>query len=254
MTYDLIAFAEPYLLIFARISATFFMAPGLSDTHIPVRYRLLFALALSLALRDLIPIPNTGFDGLHLVAAMIQETLIGCLIGFIARLLINMLDVIGNILSLQIGLGNAMVFNPSVGGQAPIVGHFVVTAGVMLFFAADLHHEIIKSLLNSYAYSPINLDQSLFKGLNTPLESLPTFFNQSFKIACQLSLPFLILGILFQFMLGLLNRVVPSIQIFFITLPLQILLGILLMGIILSVVISLAIYNFGELYSHFLPK
>lgn len=257
---DLVAFAEPYLLIFARISAALTIAPGFSDTHLPVRYRLLFALALSFALKDILPIPTKGFDGLHLVLLLIQETIIGTLIGFIARLLISILDIIGTVLSLQIGLGNAMVFNPSMASQTSVVDHFVITAGIMLFFAMDLHHVVLKSLILSYNDFPLlgahgGQDlPSLFSGMLRPLQELPTFFAQSFKIACQLSLPFLILGLLFQFILGLLNRVVPSIQVFFISLPLQIILGFALMTIVLGFVLHLALTQFADFYSHFLPS
>ena len=103
---DLIAFVQPYLLLFARLSATFMMAPGYSDTHIPMRYRLLFSLALAIALKDMIhlPIATEKLEGLPLVALLIQETIIGSILGFIARLLLSILDVIGNILSLQTGL------------------------------------------------------------------------------------------------------------------------------------------------------
>ncbi len=256
MTIDLIALVQPYLLIFARISAVFMMAPGLSDTHIPMRYRLLFSLALAIAFKDILPIPITSekIDGVLLVALLVQETIIGSIIGFIARLLLSILDVLGNILSLQTGLGNAMVFNPSMGGQTPVLDNFVILSGLMLFFAMDLHYLVIRSVIQSYHFFPIHTDHPLLGHFLSSLEKLPLFFSKSFTIACQLSLPFLILGVVFQFMLGLLNRVVPNIQIFFISLPLQILLGFVLIFTILALVLHLSLQNFSELYAEFLPQ
>ncbi len=264
MRIDLIAFVLPYLLIFARISSTLTIAPGFSDTHIPVRYRLLFALALSLTLKDVLPpysilsapMDSEKINSLPLIMLLIQETLIGTFIGFISRLLLNILDIIGNIVSLQTGLGNATVFNPTMAAQTPVLDHFVIVAGIMLFFTMDVHHLVIKSIIHSYIHfpvHPVHLEQGLFSSLLRPLENLSLFFMQSFKIACQLSLPFLILGLLFQFMLGLLNRVVPSIQIFFIALPLQILLGFILLMIVLPLVLHLSLTNFSQLYNQFFP-
>ena len=242
MTIDLIELITPYLFVFARFSAAFLMAPGLSDTTIPSRYRLLFCLSLSFVLRPLIePLPVTEHHP-TLILIVGYEVGVGLLIGFCMRFFLSMLSTMGSIVSVQIGLGNAMVFNPSLGAQATVIEQFFMVSGVILFFMHDMHHTLIQTCLKSYDVLP--LYTATAHNRSFPLEivqQLPMLMSHSFNMACQIALPFLILGLIFQFLLGLLSRVVPSFQVFFIALPLQILLGFFLLAYVIVLMLNISL-------------
>lgn len=254
---DLVTVMTPYLLVFGRTSALLTIAPGFGDHTLPIRYRLLFALAFAITTKEMLPplpIPEHHMD---IIVLFVQEVFIGTVMGSVARLLLSILDVLGSIIGMQIGLGNAVMFNPSLSTQTTIAEQFVVITGVTLFMTMDGHHLLLQSLVKSYdvfAYAPkkgyTELSMTLTDFL-TALQRFPFFFTRAFQIACQLSLPFLILGLLFQIVLGLMNRIVPNVQIFFIALPLQILLGFLLMLLVMGLCLQLSLNHFSPLYDSF---
>lgn len=250
MTFDLVDLCMPYLFIFARFSAAFMMAPGISDTNIPAQYRLFFSLAISLCLRPLLPDIDATHDHLTLIFILGYEVLMGLLIGFCMRFFLALINVLGSIASVQVGLGNAMVFNPSLGAQASVVEHFFMVCGVFLFFASDCHHVFIQTCFQSYAsIPPFNSATAPSSPiLSSILQTLPYFLNYSFNMACQLALPFLILGMVFQSLLGMLSRIVPTFQVFFIALPLQMGLGFLLLSYIVAPTLRLSL----EIASYYL--
>lgn len=254
---DLIAIFTPYLLIFARTSALFTIAPGFGDHSLPIRYRLVFALAFAVIIKDILPPLPVPSHHIDIIALFMQEILIGFVMGSVARLFLSILDILGTIMGMQIGLGNAMMFNPSLSMQATVVEQFIVLSGVMMFMAMDGPHLLLKSIINSYdvfSYLPSNNPTELSHTLHDFLpvfQKFPSFFAHAFHVACQISLPFLILGLLFQVVLGLMNRIVPSIQIFFIALPLQILLGIFLMLLITGLCLRLSMEHFWPSYEAF---
>lgn len=241
MHIDLVNMMTPYLFIFARFSSAFLMAPGLSDASIPVRYRLLFALSLSFMLRPLIDDLPTTEHHVTLMFILGYEVAVGLLMGFVLRLFLMMLSVTGSIISVQIGLGNAMVFNPSLGSQATVIEQFFMICGVTLFFMSDLHHQLLHTCVRSYTILPLYTASQPPYVLSDIIKRLPEFMGHTFNMACQFTLPFLILGLIFQFLLGLLSRVVPSFQVFFIALPLQILLGFLLLAYVIVLMLSLSV-------------
>ena len=254
---DLVAVITPYLLVFARTSALLTIAPGFGDHTLPIRYRLLFSLAFAVMTKEILPPLPLPAQHMDVIALFVQEVFIGTVMGSIARLLLGILDILGSIIGMQIGLGNAVMFNPSLSTQATVVEQCVVITGVTIFMTMDGHHLLLQSLIKSYdvfAYAPqkgyTELSVTL-KDFVPALQRFPSFFSKAFQVACQLSLPFLILGLLFQVVLGLMNRIVPSIQIFFIALPLQILLGFFLMLLTLGLCLQLSMTQFLSLYESF---
>lgn len=252
MTLDLVTLFQPYALLFARFSSLLTTTIGFGDQQIPSRFRLLFAMALALILKEyvgVLPIQKAS-DSLFALLVL-QEVVIGFAIGLLGRLIIAVLDILGNIISLQIGLGNAVMFNPSVGSQAPITSTLFILSGTFIFFVMDLHHVIIQSLVSSYKIFPLDGTLQNFSKIKDTNTFFINFMNQGILIATQLALPFLILGVVFQFMLGLLNRLVPSLQIFFVMLPAQIILGILLIAITITGIFNLFSQDFFTLYQSF---
>jgi len=251
MTIDLVPLIQPYLLLFARFSTVLTTTIGFGEHHVPVRFRLLFSLGLAIILKEYIPSTLEKTSDLMFVMLIFQEVIIGFAIGFIGRLLLSLLDVLGSILSMQIGLGNAMMFNPSLGGQTPLTSNLLIMSGTFLFFTLDLHYFVIQGLISTYNVFPLQPGFKGFEGIKDLTLHLTGLFNKGLIMICQLALPFLILGVVFQFMLGLLNRLVPSLQIFFVMLPAQIILGFLLMAITVTSALGLFMKNFAELYQSF---
>lgn len=230
------AAAAAFLLMFARIGTMVMLLPGIGETSIPVRVRLVTALALTAVL---FPMHRAAFAlDLHSFGPVLlmlgAELLIGAVLGVTARLAISALQVAGNIVANQLGLGFVTAVDPTQGQQGAIVGNFLTVLGVTLLFATDLHHLLIAALHESYA---------LFRPGELPLTgdvaALTTrTIAAAFRIGVQLAAPFIVFGLLFNFGLGVLSRLMPQMQVFFIALPLSILVGFIVLILVVGALMS----------------
>lgn len=230
------ALAAAFLLVFARVGTMIMLLPGLGEMSVPVRLRLTVALMLAAMLlplhRDAYAI-DMGAIG-PVVVLLGEEMLIGAVLGMTARVAISAMQVTGSVVAQQLGLGFVTEVDPTQGQQGAILGNFLTMLGVTLIFATDMHHLVIAALDDSY---------SLFKPGEVPLTgdmaalSVKTFAG-AFRIGIQLSAPFLIFGMLFNLGLGLLSRLMPQMQVFFVGVPLSILVGFLILLLVLGAMMT----------------
>jgi len=230
------AYAAVFMLVFARIGTMVMLLPGLGEMSVPQRVRLMLALVLTAVLlpvhRGAYQVDLRSFS--PVLTLLGQEIFIGLVVGITARLMISALQVAGFVIAQQLGLGFVTAIDPTQGQQGVLVGNFLTILGVTLIFATDLHHLVIGALNDSYA---------LFRPGEIPLMGdVAALTTQTvalaFKIGIQLSAPFLVFGLLFNLGLGVLSRLMPQMQVFFVGLPLSILLGLLILLLVLGTLMT----------------
>jgi len=226
------AVAATFLLMFARIGTMVMLLPGFGEVNVPQRVRLTIALALTLILfplhRSAFTIDLTSFTPVLMMLG--QELFVGLVLGLAARLTMSALQVAGSIIAQQLGLGFVTAVDPTQGQQGVILGNFLAILGVTLIFATDLHHFIIAALHDSYAlFRPGEVP---FTGDVAALVTRST--AAAFRIGVQLSGPFLVFGLLFNVGLGVLARLMPQMQVFFVGMPLTILAGFIALILVIG--------------------
>lgn len=224
--------AAAFLLTFARVGAMIMLMPGIGETAIPARVRLAIVFVLTAIL---LPAHQNAYTvNLNtlgpVILMLLQELMIGAVLGLTARLAISALQVAGSVVAQQLGLGFVTAVDPTQNQQGLIVGNFLTLLGVTLIFATDLHHLVIAAMNDSY---------TIFKPGEMPLvgdvaQHITGIIAISFRIGIQLSAPFLVFGLLFNLGLGVLSRLMPQMQVFFIAMPLSILIGLLLLVLVLG--------------------
>lgn len=224
--------AAAFLLTFARVGTMIMMMPGIGEMNMPARVRLTIALVLTAILMPAHQASYTvNLGALGPVLMMLfQEILIGAVLGLTARLSISGLQVAGSVIAQQLGLGFVTAVDPTQNQQGLLVGNFLAILGVTLIFATDMHHLVIVALNDSYfifAPGEVPIVGDIAKHLTNVVAG-------SFKIGIQLSAPFLVFGLLFNLGLGVLSRLMPQMQVFFIGMPLSILLGLLLLLLVIG--------------------
>jgi flagellar biosynthetic protein FliR len=226
------ALAATFMLVFARIGTMVMLLPGLGEMSMPVRVRLTVALMLSAMFlplhRNAYNIDMRDFGPVLLMLG--HEILIGAILGLVARLSISALQVAGAVVAQQMGLGFVTAIDPSQGQQNVIVANFLAMLGLTLIFATDLHYLVIAALNDSYrVFAP---GTAIMVGDVAKL--MTDTVGGAFKVGVQLSAPFLIFGLLFNLGLGVLSRLMPQMQVFFVGLPLSILLGFLILLVVVG--------------------
>jgi flagellar biosynthetic protein FliR len=226
------AIAAAFLLTFARIGTMVMLLPGIGELNLPARVRLGIALVLTAIL-----LPShqkayvVDFKALGpVIVLLFQELIIGAVLGLTARLAISALQVAGSVAAQQLGLGFVTAVDPTQNQQGVLVGNFLAVLGITLIFATDMHHLVIAALNDSY---------NIFRPGEMPLtgdvaQHITRVIATSFRIGVQLAAPFLVFGLLFNLGLGVLSRLMPQMQVFFIGLPLSILLGLLLLLLVIG--------------------
>lgn len=224
-----------YLLVFSRIGTTISVLPGFGESYVSPRIRLLLALTITVLLTPVVTdkLPALPASPLSLLMLVGGEGLVGLFIGSIARVLLSTLATGGAILAFLVGLANAQLFNPLLSDQGALPGVFLSVMGLLMIFVTDTHHLMLMALLDSY-----NLFQP---GAALPLGDFANMMAQvvagSFRIGMQIAAPFLMYAIVFYAGMGLLARLMVQMPIFFVALPVQILLGLFTMLLTLPAVL-----------------
>jgi flagellar biosynthetic protein FliR len=226
------ALAAAFLLVFARVGMMIMLLPGVGELTSPSRVRLTIALMLAAILLPMhrnayqIDLQSLG----PVITMLFQELLIGAVLGMTARLAISALQIAGSVVAQQLGLGFVTAVDPTQNQQGVLVGNFLTVLGITLIFATDLHHLIIAALDDSYR---------LFQPGEIPIVGdvahlMTRTVTTAFKIGIQLSAPFLVFGLVFNIGLGVLARLMPSMQVYFVGVPLSIMVGFLIFALVLT--------------------
>jgi flagellar biosynthetic protein FliR len=226
------ALAAAYMLVFARVGAMLMLLPGLGELMISTRFRLTTALILAAIM---LPLHRNAYhvdlNALGpVLMLLVEELIIGVLLGMTARLTVASLQITGSVVAQQLGLGFVTAVDPTQGEQGVLIGNFLTILGITLLFVTNLHYLVIAALDDSY---------SLFNPGEMPITGdmaalITRTLAGTFKIGIQLSAPFLVFGLLFNLGLGLLSRLMPQMQVFFVGMPLSILIGFLILFLVLS--------------------
>lgn len=232
----LAAEAFAYLLVFTRIGAMIMMMPGLGERMVPTRIRLVLALGISFLIYMLVGdmLPAMPVSPFTLAGLLIGEAAVGLMIGTIARMLLSALHVAGSVLAVQTGLAAAQQFDPTQGSQGALMAGFLTLMGITLIMVTDLHHLLIGAMDSSYHLFP--------PGGSLPVQDMAEMamnvVARSFAIGMQLAAPFMVYGLIFYIGIGIISRLMPTLQIFFIAMPLNIMAGFVIMMLVLSAIMA----------------
>ncbi|MGJ5011103.1 flagellar biosynthetic protein FliR [Bradyrhizobium oligotrophicum] len=246
------ALAAVFMLAFARVGAMVMLLPGLGEVNIPVRIKLATALLLTMIV---LPLHRQAYQVdlqalSPLLVMMVHEIVIGIVLGATARVTLSALQVAGSVIAQQMGLGFVTAVDPTQGQQGVLIGNFLTMLGVTLLFSTDSHHLVIAALSDSYKiFAPGELIPS------GDVASLATkAFAAAFKIGLQLSAPFLVFGLVFNIGLGVLARLMPQMQVYFVGAPLSILIGFLIFALVLTAMMGTFLGYFEGVMNEMMPR
>jgi len=213
-----------FFLIFSRLGTAMALLPGFSSRFLPNRMRVSIALALSFVLAPVLiptlPVRPPTVAGMGIL--IIGEVLIGAFFGTFARIMMSALQTAGTIIAYVSSMANALVQDPIAEQQSSTIAGFLLTMGVVLVFVVDLHHVMIMATADSFA------------------------------LGLKLASPFVIVGLTYYIGLGLLGRLMPTLQVFFFGLPFQIGVQIWVLAISVSGILVVFLRSFEEGYRGFI--
>jgi flagellar biosynthetic protein FliR len=232
-----------YLIVFARVGAMLMLLPALGESTIPARLRLGFALVFTLVLLPLLreQLPPLPQEMMAIIVMACHEVVIGLFLGGLMRIFISAAQIAGAIVAFQVGLSAAMVADPNQGGvQGLVVSTFLTFLGTALIFATDLHHMALAAVYDSYMiFSPT--DPLM---LGDAAQSAVRAVSGAFTVGIQMAAPFIVFGLVFNLGMGILSRLMPQLQVFFIAMPANIGVGLILIALLLTMMMGWYLNHF----------
>ena len=225
-----------FFLVFSRIGAGMMLLPGFGEIYVSSRIRLLLALLIAFIIAPLVSagLPAMPSGILALFVLLIGEIVVGLFLGAMARFLLAVLQTTGFLIAQSTNLTAAQVFDPTQGTQGTLTGNFLGLMGVLLIFVTNLHHMMLGALIRSYEVFPAGTTPPT----NDFAEMATRLVSEGFKLALHLGAPVLLFAIIFQGGLGLMARLMPQMHVFFIGMPLQIMLGFAIFAMALGAIMT----------------
>ena len=239
-----------FMTIFLRIGSAILVMPGFMTSYVSTRIRLSVALALTLVLIPLLstrlPVPPADFGSF--LTTCIFEINYGLFMGLCMQFLYAALSLVGNFAGQAIGFSNAQIFDPAFQAQSIVLETFLSLTALTVIFLMDLHHLMLGAIVDSYHIFPVGGEMPWGDFAN----ELSSDLNQAFITGFKVGAPFIAFTIVFYAGMGLVSRLMPQLNIFFLSLPLQIYLGLGLLFITLPIMIMWFIRYFENGLNRFL--
>jgi flagellar biosynthetic protein FliR len=214
-------------LIFCRIGSAIMILPVFGEAYIPPLVRLTLAFMVSLLLVPLLGsvIPPLPASPLSLALIVASEITTGIFIGAVCNILISATHIAGMIFSFQSGMSSAVIYDVTQSSQGSLIGNLMGLLTITLLFTTGLHHLMLRGITESYAvFIPGH-----WPPLHDFVETAVRIISDTFIIAVQVSTPLLVIGTLLFLGAGILSRLMPTMQVFFVITPPQLLICIFIL-------------------------
>lgn len=237
-------FIFQFMLVFARLGTAFRTFPGVGSPYIHSRAKLFVALTISFVMLPILApyLPKYTNNFAQNIGYIAIEILIGLIISIAANIYFMSLHFVGQILSMQSGLGSAAFFDPMQKSQVAIFSNFMLIIAIVMIFASNVHHLFISAVADSYIkFPPGELVNS-----GDVSKFVSFVINDSFILSFKIVSPFLVVGLAIMTGSGLLSRLMPNLQVFFVITPAQIFIMFGTMYIVIHVIVSKLVFSISE--------
>lgn len=221
---------ETNLLAFSRVLGIFAFNPLLSRRNIPQIVKVVCCILISMIVimvRQPEPVETGTVIGVYL-AMLLKEGFVGAVLGFITDMFFYSVQMSGEIMDMQSGLGMAKVFDPGTNLQMSIMGSFVSFMMYLYFFVINAHLTYIELFVKSFDIIPLG-----FEGINPDLGiSIVEYFSVVLTLVLKIAMPLIVSQTILQFCVGVLMKSVPQIQIMVINIQLKVGFGFLILFLV----------------------
>jgi flagellar biosynthesis protein FliR len=222
---DVVAF----VLVFMRAAGIFLTAPVFSSRNMPVMVKASWILLVAFLVFPVVDFKTLVLpsSGLPLALGVLRELLIGFSIGLGATLIFTGIQLAGQIVDIQMGLGMVNIIDPTSNTQISAMGQYYFMIATLVFLAVNGHHVLLRAVVESFDLVPLGQAQ-LSPALGTEMMNL---FSQVFFIAFRVGAP--VIGALFitNMALGVVARTVPQMNVFIVGMPLNLAVGFLITAV-----------------------
>jgi flagellar biosynthetic protein FliR len=218
----LVAFVWPLVRILGLLMA----APVFGHRSVPARVKIGLGVFIALIVSPTLPpLPDVALGSWQGLFILVQQFLIGLAIGFTMRVVFAAVELAGEIIGLQMGLGFASFFDPQSAGQTLVLSRFFNLLAMLVFLAVNAHLLVLGLLAESFTTLPISAAPLAAEGFR----SVASFGSTIFVVGLQIALPLIAVLLMTNLALGILTRSAPQLNIFAIGFPITLGVGLIVL-------------------------
>ncbi|MDP1636483.1 MAG: flagellar biosynthetic protein FliR [Candidatus Nitrotoga sp.] len=233
---QLLSWLALFIFPFVRILAMIASAPILGNKQVPVRIKIGLSILLTIVIAPTLTIqPNVDPASALGFLILLQQLLAGLAIGFTMRLIFTAIEMAGDIIGIQMGLGFAIFFDPQNSSYTPVIAQFLGILAALVFLNLNGHLFMLEALADSFHTFPINSAIPAAIALHT----LASWGGSIFSNALQLSMPVIGALLITNFALGILTRSAPQLNIFAVGFPVTLTIGFATVMLLLPYLVPL---------------
>ncbi len=230
-----------FFLVLTRVLAILIQIPMFGSSMIPNQVKLAVGVALSIIVVPWSPVSSeaAAMPLISFVFAILQELIVGLLAGFVGTLTFGAFQIAGKMMDLSSGFGAGQIFNPAIGDTGSAMDQLFTLTALLFFMITNSHHTFLLALQKTFAYLPVN---AVLPDLSAArlLQMTAGFI----LIGVQLSLPVVGALLLTDITLGMLAKVAPQVNVFFLGLPIKVWVGVMGLMLVMSNIVPIM----GEMF------
>ncbi len=216
-----------FMLVLARVTPLFVVAPLFSSRQMPVRVRTIVAVALAIGLTPIAmqgqQIPN---DALELVGMVLKELLVGLAFALSIALLFAAVSSAGALLDMLVGFSFGAIVDPLTGNQSAVLTQLYGLVALAIFVAIDGDAWLIGGLARTFELVPLTAAPDIAALASGVVAAFTTIFAAALEVAAPVLLAVVITDVAF----GVVTRVVPQMNVFAVGFPVKVVVGLLVVG------------------------
>lgn len=183
------------------------------------------------------------YDSIALGILIFREVMIGLTLGFITRIIFSAVEFSGQIIGMQMGLTISSIIDPSFGNQTQIMSVLQSLLATLLFLSLDIHHVFINSIIDSFKVLPLGSWQITGEIMSFLIKGTADILILGIRIAA----PVMVALLLTSVVLGIMARAFPQMNIFMVSMPLNIGLGLIVLGLTVTIFFHVLQVAFGNI-------
>jgi flagellar biosynthetic protein FliR len=244
-------------LAFARIISFLTIVPFFGGQAVPSRVKVATATALVIIVYPSLAagLPTDGqplpFGPLGFIALLAKEAFVGFTLGYIASSVFEAIQSAGRIIDGQRGSTMAELYAPQVQARVSELGQFKLQLGIVIFLAIGAHHLFLRALLESFVYIPATTFPHIESGWSSTTALITQLSAMMFSFGVQLAIAPVMALLLTDLFFGIVNRVAPQINVFFLSMPVKMVIGLLVVALALPFLKEQFIFYFQQAFNAF---
>jgi flagellar biosynthetic protein FliR len=248
--FPLLPFPSPrevilFALVLSRVAGIFSAIPVFGGKTIPLHIKVVIVAMITLVCFPTlnVSLAQLPSDAFTLALLALREVMVGLTLGFVTRIIFSAVDFSGQIIGMQMGFTISSIIDPTQGSQTQIMAVMQTLLATLLFLSLNIHHLFIRTIVDSFRIIPLggwHINSELIAFLIRSTSDIMT-------LGVRLAAPVMVALLLTSITLGIMARAFPQMNVFMVSMPLNIGIGFVVLGLTLTIFFHVLEMSFGSI-------